>query len=119
MEQSSSAFSCSFASHERRRSTIRTAVSLSRVQTSAGVKPQRPARRGRTCGVTSDGKSGGLGDNLSVRKVKAHTTLDAVLAGVISADDRAGNELADAACKLVVLEHHAPQPSVRWRGGLF
>ena len=34
---------------------------------------------------------GGLGDNLSVRKVKAHTTPEAVLAGVITADDRAGN----------------------------
>ena len=55
---------------------------------------------------------GGLGDNLSVRKVKAHTTSEAVLARVITADDRAGNELADAACKLVVLEHRAP-PSVR------
>ena len=56
---------------------------------------------------------GGLGDNLSVRKVKAHTTSEAVLAGVITADDRAGNDLADAACKLaLVLEHRAP-PSVR------
>ena len=45
---------------------------------------------------------GGLGDTLSVRKVKAHTTPEAVLAGVITADDRAGNDLADAACKLVV-----------------
>ena len=55
---------------------------------------------------------GGLGDSLSVRKVKAHTTAEAVLAGAITADDRAGNELADAACKLVVLEHRAP-PKVR------
>ena len=39
---------------------------------------------------------GGLGDNLSVRKVKAHTTPEAVLAGIITADDRDGN-----ACKLV------------------
>ena len=51
---------------------------------------------------------GSLGDNLSVRKVKAHTTPEAVLAGVITPDDRAGNDLADAACKLVVLEHRAP-----------
>ena len=29
-------------------------------------------------------------------------------AGVITADDRAGNDLADAACKLLVLEHRAP-----------
>ena len=43
----------------------------------------------------------GLGDTLLVRKVIAHTTLEAVLAGVITADDRAGNDLADAACKLV------------------
>ena len=51
---------------------------------------------------------GGLGGNLSVRKVKAHTTPEAVLAGFITLDDRAGNDLADAACKLVVLEHRAP-----------
>ena len=51
---------------------------------------------------------GGLGDNFSVRKVKAHTTPEAVLAGVITADDRLGNDLADAACKLVVLEHRVP-----------
>ena len=51
------------------------------------------------------------GDALSVRKVKVHTP-EAVLAGVITADDRAGNDLTDAACKLVVLEHRAP-PSVR------
>ena len=51
---------------------------------------------------------GGLGDNFSVRKVKAHTTPEAVLAGIITADDRAGNDLADAACKLVVSEHRAP-----------
>ena len=55
---------------------------------------------------------GGLGDSLSVRKVKAHTTAEAVRAGAITAEDRAGNEMADAACKLVVLEHRAP-PSVR------
>ena len=55
---------------------------------------------------------GGLGDNLSVRKVKAHTTPHAVLAGIITADDRAGNDLADAAHKLVVLEHRAP-PNIR------
>ena len=47
-----------------------------------------------------------------MRKVKAHTAAEAVLAGAITADDRAGNELADAACKLVVLEHRAP-PNVR------
>ena len=52
---------------------------------------------------------GGLGDSLSVRKVKAHTAPEAVCAGVISAEDRAGNDLADAACKLVVLEHRAPR----------
>ena len=33
-------------------------------------------------------------------KMKAHTTPEAVLAGVIIADDRAGNDLADASCKL-------------------
>ena len=44
----------------------------------------------------------------SRRKVKAHTTPEAVLAGVISADDWAGNNLAGAACKLVVLEHGGP-----------
>ena len=44
-----------------------------------------------------------------MRKVKAHTTVEAVGAGVISAEDRAGNDLADAACKVVVLEHRAPQ----------
>ena len=49
---------------------------------------------------------GGLGDDLSVRSVKAHTTPD-VRAGIISADDQAGNDLADAACNLVVLEHRA------------
>ena len=53
-----------------------------------------------------------LGDTLSVRKVKGRTTPEAVLAGAITADDRAGNDLADAACKLVVLEHRAP-PNVR------
>ena len=52
-----------------------------------------------------------------MRKVKAHTTPEAVLAGiVIAADDRAGNDLADAACKLVVLEHRAP-PSIRAKRG--
>ena len=55
---------------------------------------------------------GGLGDTLLVRKVKTHTTPEAVLAGVITTDDRAGNDLADAACKLVNLEHRAPR-SVR------
>ena len=54
---------------------------------------------------------GGLGENLSVRKVKAHITPEAVLAGIITADDRAGNDLADAACK-PVLEHRAP-PNIR------
>ena len=44
------------------------------------------------------GTLGGLGDNFSVRKVKSHTTLEAVLAGIIAADDRAGNDLANAAC---------------------
>ena len=34
---------------------------------------------------------GGLGDTLSVLKVTAHTTPKAVLAGVITPDDRAGN----------------------------
>ena len=55
---------------------------------------------------------GGLGENLSVRKVKEHTTPEAVVAGIITADDRAGNDLADAACKLVVLDHRAP-PNIR------
>ena len=50
----------------------------------------------------------GLGGSLSVRKVKAHTAPEAVFTGVMSADDQAGNDLADAACKLVVLEHRAP-----------
>ena len=40
--------------------------------------------------------------------VSVDTTAEAVLAGVITTDDRAGNDLADAACKLVVLEHRAP-----------
>ena len=35
-------------------------------------------------------------------KFKAHTTPDAVRAGIISADDQAGNDLADAAGKLMV-----------------
>ena len=39
----------------------------------------------------------------------AHTAPEAVCAGVIFAEDRAGNDLADAACKLVVLEHRAPR----------
>ena len=43
----------------------------------------------------------GLGDTLSVRKVKAHTAPEAMLAGVITADHLAGNDLAGAACKLV------------------
>ena len=34
---------------------------------------------------------GVLGDSLSVRKVKAHTAPEAVCAGVLTADDRAGN----------------------------
>ena len=59
---------------------------------------------------------GGLGDNLFVRKVKAHTTPEAVLAGVITADDRAGNDLADEACNLVVLEHRAPSNVREARG---
>ena len=50
-----------------------------------------------------------LGDSLSVRKIKAHTAPEAVCAGVITAEDQAGNDLADAACKLVVLEHRAPR----------
>ena len=44
---------------------------------------------------------------LSVHKVEVFTTLDAVCAGIITADDGAGNDLADAACMLVVLEHRA------------
>ena len=55
---------------------------------------------------------GGLVESLSVRKVKVHTSADAVAAGLITAHDRAGNDLADAACKLVVFEHRAP-PSIR------
>ena len=55
---------------------------------------------------------GGLGENLSVRTVKAHSTPEALLAGIITADDRAGDDLPDAACKLVVLEHRAP-PNIR------
>ena len=47
-----------------------------------------------------------------MRKVKAHATPESVLAGIITADDRAGNDLSDAACKLVVLEHRAP-PNIR------
>ena len=108
------ASSCSFVSRTRRRSTARTAVLSSKALTNAGEQPTRPARRhGRTCGVTFGGKlmlGRGLGDNLSARKVKAHTTLEAMLAGVISVDDQAGNGLADAACQLVVLEHRATQP---------
>ena len=72
----------------------------------------------------------GLGDNLAVRKVKAQTTPEAVLAGIITADDRAGNDLAGAACKLVVFEAPRPAehsrrealshllPSRAWRTGL-
>ena len=48
--------------------------------------------------------------------LKAHTT-QAVLAGEIPADDRAGNDLADAACKLVVLLGRHTQGSLdcaRW-----
>ena len=52
------------------------------------------------------------GENLSERKIKAHTTPEAVLAGIITADGRAGNDLANAACKLVVLGHRAP-PNIR------
>ena len=63
---------------------------------------KQPGRRGRTFGAASGVKSlsgqggRGLGDDLSVRKVKAHTTPDAVRAGVISGDDRAGNGFANA-----------------------
>ena len=47
-----------------------------------------------------------------MRKVKEHTTLEAVLAGIVTADDLAGNDLADAACKVVVLAHRSP-PNIR------
>ena len=90
----------------RSRSTSRTAALLSKASTNAAGKPPRLAgRRGRTCGGTFGW--GGLGDSFSVRKVKAHTAPEAVCAGVISAEERTGNDWADAACKLVVLEHRA------------
>ena len=50
-----------------------------------------------------------------------------MLAGIITAHYRSGNDLVDAACKLVVLEHRAPptkrgsqpfRPSRAWRAGL-
>ena len=40
-------------------------------------------------------------------KIKAHTCVEAVHSGLISADDRAGKDLADGACKNVVLSHRA------------
>ena len=51
--------------------------------------------------------STGAGEPVT-RKVKAHTTLESVHTGIVTADDRAGNDLADCACKLVVLTHRAP-----------
>ena len=116
MAQSSSPFSCSCAWRARRRQYV----------TDSSFVEYGVNKRGRAATVASSAAWadlwrdvwreidawGGLGDSLSVRKVKAHTTAEAVLAGAITADDRAGNELADAACKLVVLEHRAP-PKVR------
>ena len=51
---------------------------------------------------------GGLGDKLSVRKVKAHTTLEALLAGIITADDWAGN---DGRCSLQAGGFGTPRPA--------
>ena len=111
MWQSSSGCSCSYALR-----------ALGQHVTDSSFVEQGVNRRGRKATATSASAwadlwrdvwceidaCGGLGGNLSVRKVKAHTTPEAVLAGVITPDDRAGNDLADAACKLVVLEHRAP-----------
>ena len=98
---------------------LRITHALAQYATDSSFVEQGVNQRGRT--VTEASTSawadwwrdvwwGGLGDTLSVRKVKAHTTPEAVLAGVITADDRAWNDLADAACKLVVWEHRAPLP---------
>ena len=116
-EQSSSGCSCSCALRARLLSTSRTAALLSKALTSVGARPGRPAHHlGRTCGSTSGARSmpgETWATPFSVRKMKAHTTLIAVLAGVITTDDRAGNDLADAACKLVVLGTPCPQTSGR------
>ena len=53
----------------------------------------------------------GLGYNFSVREVKAHTTPEVVLAGIFTADVLSGNDLADAACKLMVMEHRSAEHS--------
>ena len=55
--------------------------------------------------------SGGNALTLTPRTMCFHTTPEAVLAGATTADDWAGNDLAEA-CKLVVFEHRAP-PNVR------
>ena len=78
----------------RWRSTSRTAALLSNASTNEGVKPPRRDVWREI-------------DAWAVRKVKAHTAPEAVCAGVITAEDRAGNDLAGAACKQVILEHRA------------
>ena len=71
-----------------------------------GERPPRPAHQlGRTCGATSGARSmpgEALARPSRCARTKAHTTPEAVLAGVTTAEDRAVNDLADAACKLVV-----------------
>ena len=116
MEQSSLPSSCFFELRTRGRSTSRTTALLSKASTSTGKKATEAGTSAwadfwRDVWHEIDAW-GGLGDSLSVRKVKAHTNPEAVMAGVISADDRAGNDLAAEACKLVALKHRAP-PSIR------
>ena len=84
------------------------------VNDAGGHPPSEARQRGRTFGMTSGAKSmpGAVWAAIfSVHKVKEHTTPDAVRAGIISALDWAGNDLA-AACHLVVLAHAAP-PSIQ------
>ena len=66
-----------------------------------------PALRGRPPGYTVPYETRWTGDRSLFTPL-----LRAVLAGIITADGRSGNDLADAACKLVVLEHCAP-PNIR------
>ena len=116
MVQSFSPFSCSCAWRARLRSTSQTAVSLSMESTSEGEQPPWPAlQRGPTCGATSGARSTHgevwatgcqCGRSRRTPRRKQCWLERSRLAIEL------GMNWADAACKLVVLEHRAT-PNVR------
>ena len=89
---------------------LRSARASAQYVTNNGEQIPPWRSHGRTFGTTFGVRLmlGSVWWNRSARKGKAHTTLKAGHTGLITADDRTGNDLPDAACKLVVLTYRAP-----------